>query len=334
MVYKDVLINARQNMGKYCKACDECSGRACRNTFPGPGALGCGDVAVRNYDKWKEIRLHMDTIHEDRPVDMCTTLCGKEFEYPFFAGPTGGIKMHYGESYDDVSYNAVMMETCANYGTVAFANDNIENCFEGIQKAGGIGIPAMIPYDFDVMEKRIARIHDSGAYAMAMAIDSQGLPYFKKNHEAKFISKEQLAEVIKLANMPFIVKGVMTVKGAEKAVEAGASAIVVSNHGGRVLDQGLATAEVLEDIVGSVGGAVPVLVDGGIRSGADMFKAFAMGAKGVLICRPFVTAIYGGGSDGICCYIDKLAEELKYAMWMCGAFSLDEITRDMIHVPW
>ncbi|HWQ51572.1 MAG TPA: alpha-hydroxy-acid oxidizing protein [Terriglobales bacterium] len=333
MNYKELMESARSGMGAYCKACVECNGKACKAVFPGPGALGSGDVAVRNFDKWKEIRLHMDTIHEDRPVDIRATLCGRDFEVPFYAGPTGGIKMHYGEKYDDVSYNTVMVETCAAAGTVAFTNDTIDNSIEGIKKAGGIGIPAMIPYDFDMMERRIARIHESGAYAMAIAIDSQGLPYFKKNHEAKFITAEQLAEVIKMADMPVIVKGIMTPKGAAKAIEAGATAIVVSNHGGRVLDQCMATAEVLPDIVSAVAGAVPVLVDGGIRSGADIFKAFALGAKGVLICRPFVTAVYGGGADGIRFYIEKLADELKSAMWMCGAFTLSEISRDMVYVP-
>ncbi len=333
MDYKELMANARSEMGPYCKACAQCDGKACRGVFPGPGSLGSGDVAMRNFDKWKEIRLHMDTIHEDRPVGIHTTLCGRRFEYPFYAGPTGGIRMHYGEKYDDVSYNTVMVETCAALGTVAFTNDTIDNSIEGIKKAHGVGIPAMIPYDFETMEQRIARIHESGAYAMAMAIDSQGLPYFKKNHEAKFITKEQLAEVIKMANMPFIVKGIMTPQGAAKAVEAGATAIVVSNHGGRVLDQCMSTAEVLPGIVSAVAGAVPVLVDGGIRSGADIFKAFALGAKGVLICRPFVTAVYGGGPDGIRFYIEKLADELKYAMWMCGALTLDEISRDMVYVP-
>ena len=103
----------------------------------------------------------------------------------------------------------------------------------------------------------------------------------------------------------------MTVKGALKAEQAGAAAIVVSNHGGRVLDQCPATAEVLPEIAAALKGTgVKVLVDGGIRTGVDVFKALALGADGVLICRPFVTAVYGGGAEGVKCYIDKLAGEL------------------------
>ena len=73
-----------------------------------------------------------------------------------------------------------------------------------------------------------------------------------------------------------------------------------------------------------------IFVDGGIRSGTDVFKALALGADGVLICRPFVPAVYGGGAEGVAAYIEKIAGELKDTMAMCGAFSLNEITRDMV----
>ena len=122
----------------------------------------------------------------------------------------------------------------------------------------------------------------------------------------------------------------MTVQGAEKAIEAGAQAIVVSNHGGRVLDECPATAEVLEEIVQAVGGRCKVLVDGGIRSGVDVFKALALGADGVLICRPMVVAAFGGAEEGVKCYINRLACELEDTMRMCGAPDIAHITRAMV----
>ena len=85
-----------------------------------------------------------------------------------------------------------------------------------------------------------------------------------------------------------------------------------------------------EEIVKEVNGSMKILVDGGIRSGTDIFKALALGADGVLICRPFVVAVYGGGEEGVKLYIDKLGAELKDAMQMCGAHSVSEITRDMV----
>mgnify|MGYP002231240196 CR=1 FL=1 len=121
-------------------------------------------------------------------------------------------------------------------------------------------------------------------------------------------------------------------KGRHQAVEAGVDAIVVSNHGGRVLDQCPATAEVLPAIVEAVQGKVKIFVDGGIRSGVDVFKALALGADGVLICRPFVTAVYGGGMEGVKTYIEKIGAELADTMAMCGANSLKEITKEIHYI--
>ena len=126
--------------------------------------------------------------------------------------------------------------------------------------------------------------------------------------------------------------GEVTVSGAKKALEAGASGIVVSNHGGRVLDQCPATAEVLPAIADAVGGRMTILVDGGIRTGMDVFKALALGADGVLVARPFVTAVYGGGADGVAAYVEKLGAELADTMRLCGAASLADISRDMVRV--
>ena len=89
----------------------------------------------------------------------------------------------------------------------------------------------------------------------------------------------------------------------------------------------------LPAIADAVGGKLTILVDGGLRTGTDIFKALAMGADGVLIGRPFVTMVYGGGAEGVQVYVNKLQSELKDAMQMCGVHSLDEIGRDQIFRP-
>lgn len=336
MSYNKVLENARNCIGDYCKACTECNGRVCRNTMPGPGAKGIGDTAIRNYDKWKEIRINMDTLTENKPIDMSIDLFGKKFKYPFFAGPVGAVNLHYGDKYNDVSYNNILVSACANYGILAFTGDGVnpevmKSATTSIKTVGGLGIPTIKPWNLDTIKEKMQLVKDSGAIAVAMDIDAAGLPFLKNmNPPAGAKSVEELKEIIKLSNLPFIVKGIMTVKGALKAKEAGADAIVVSNHGGRVLDQCPATAEVLADIVDAVGDSMKIFVDGGIRSGVDIFKALALGADGVLICRTFVTALYGGEEEGIKTYIDKLASELEDTMSMCGAYSLNDISRDMI----
>lgn len=336
MNYSECIENARQRIGNYCKACPECNGRACRNQIPGPGAKGAGDTAIRNYDKWKEIRLNMDTIVSNRPVDTSISLFGKEFKYPFFAGPVGAVNLHYGDSLDDVAYNDILVSACADAGIAAFTGDGtnpgvMEAATDAIKNAKGRGIPTVKPWNIDTIRDKMELVRNSGAFAVAMDIDAAGLPFLKNmTPPAGSKSVEELSEIVKAANAPFIVKGTMTVKGALKAKEAGASAIVVSNHGGRVLDQCPATAEVLEEIVKAVDGSMKIFVDGGIRSGADVLKAIALGADAVIIARPFVTAVYGGEHEGVLAYIDKIGSELKDAMAMCGAASISEITRDCI----
>ena len=338
MNYAECLELARGKMGNYCKACPECNGRACKNQMPGPGAKGIGDTAIRNYDKWKEIRVQMDTLVEKRPIDTSLSLFGKNFQYPFFAGPVGAVNMHYGDSLNDVSYNDILVSSCAEFGIAAFTGDGMDSnvmmaATEAIKKAGGLGIPTVKPWNVELVREKMALVKDAGAFAAAMDIDAAGLPFLKNfNPPAGSKSVEELREIVKAAGVPFIVKGIMTVKGALKAKEAGAAAIVVSNHGGRVLDQCPATAEVLEEIAKAVDGSMKIFVDGGIRSGTDVFKALALGADAVIIARPFVTAVYGGGREGVEAYIQKIGSELADTMAMCGVSSLAEITRDCVRV--
>ena len=337
MTYAEVLKNARENIGQYCKACPVCNGVACKNQIPGPGAKGVGDTAIRNYNKWAEIRVNMDTLCENVTPDTSIELFGQTFQYPFFAGPVGAVNLHYSDAYTDMTYNDVLVGACAEYGIAAFTGDGtnpdvMTMATKAIDEAGGCGVPTIKPWNLDTIRAKMAQAQDSGCFAMAMDVDAAGLPFLKNmTPPAGSKSVEELKQIVKMAGVPFIVKGVMTVKGALKAKEAGAAAIVVSNHGGRVLDQCPATAEVLPEIVDALkDSGMKILVDGGIRSGVDVFKALALGADAVLICRPFVTAVYGGGEEGVKCYIEKIAGELADTMQMCGAHSLAEITREMV----
>lgn len=336
MNYNDVLKEARTCIGAYCKACPVCNGMACKNQIPGPGAKGVGDTAIRNYQKWQEIRVNMDTLHENRPVDTSLKLFGQTFKYPFFAGPVGALNLHYSDKFDDVTYNNLLVDSCAKAGIAAFTGDGTNPgimvaATAAVKAAGGIGVPTVKPWNLDTIREKMELVKAAGAFAVAMDVDAAGLPFLKNmTPPAGSKSVDELRAIAEMAGVPFIVKGIMTPKAALKAKEAGAAAILVSNHGGRVLDQCPATAEVLESIVEAVDGSMKVLVDGGIRSGVDVFKALAMGADGVIIARPFVTAVYGGGAEGVQCYVDKIGGELEDTMAMCGAYKLGDISKDMI----
>ncbi|MBO5544965.1 MAG: alpha-hydroxy-acid oxidizing protein, partial [Oscillospiraceae bacterium] len=199
---------------------------------------------------------------------------------------------------------------------------------------GGMGIPTIKPWNKEAVFEKLDFLKDKNIFAAAMDVDGAGLPFLKAmNPNAGSKSVEEMREIINYAGRPFIIKGIMTPAGAQKAVDAGASAIVVSNHGGRVQGAVPSTAEVLPSIVKQVKGKITILVDGGIRSGVDIFRAIALGADAVLIGRPVLTAIYGAGEEGFRVYMDKILGELKSTMTMCGAATLADITADKIWMP-
>ncbi len=336
MTYPEVLENARGCSGPHCKVCPVCNGRACSNKMPGPGAKGSGTGAVKNFEGWQKISLNMDTICENKPVDTSFTLFGQQYILPVFAGPVGAVKLHYGDKYNDMEYNNILVPACQQAGIAAFTGDGIDpNVFiaasNAIGNAGGVGIPTIKPWDRDTLFAKLDDAKAAGAKVFAMDIDAAGLPFLKGlNPPAGSKTVAELKEIIDYAGVPFIIKGVMTVAGAKKALEAGAAGIVVSNHGGRVLDGVPATADVLPAIAQAVGDKMVVLVDGGIRSGLDILRALALGAHGVIVARPYTTSVYGGEADGVMALTQKLKGELEDAMSMCGVHSLAEITSDLI----
>ena len=336
MTYQEVLEAARTCSGPHCKACPVCNGRACGNRMPGPGAKGTGTVAIRNYEAWQEVYLNMDTICQGGPVDTGFTLFGERYALPVFAGPVGAVKLHYGDKYTDQEYNDILVPACAQAGIAAFTGDGTDPAVfaaaaRAIGENGGRGIPTVKPWDRDTLFAKLDAAKASGAKVFAMDIDAAGLPFLKGlNPPAGSKTVEELREIIQYAGVPFLLKGIMTVRGARKALEAGAAGIVVSNHGGRVQDGVPATAEVLPAIAGAVKGQMAVLVDGGIRTGVDVCKALALGADACILARPYVTAVYGGGAEGVRLLTQKLQGELADTMAMCGVHSLGEISREMI----
>lgn len=335
MNYNEVMAAARGNMG-HCKVCPVCNGVACKNSIPGPGAKGIGDTAMRNYNAWQAIRVNMDTLCERKDADTAFTLFGRRFAAPIFAGPVGAVTMHYSDRYNDAAYNDALVSGCAQAGIAAFTGDGLDanvmvQATKAIASVGGCGIPTVKPWNLDTIREKMALVRESGAFAVAMDVDAAGLPFLKgMTPPAGSKTVDELRQIKEMAGLPFIVKGVMTVNGAKKAVEAGADAILVSNHGGRVLDGCAATAEVLPAIADSVGDQAVVLVDGGIRTGTDVFRALALGAKAVIIARPYVCSVYGGGADGPAALTAKLRAELADTMEMCGVHSLAEISRDCV----
>ena len=243
MTYQEILDRSRDQIGPYCKSCKICNGMACKNTVPGPGAKGLGTGFIRNYQKWQELCVNMDTICENGPADTTFDFFGHQLTIPVMAGPVGAMQLHYGGKYDDLTYNDLLVTACAKAGILAFTGDGtnpavMEGAVRAIGENHGAGVTTIKPWNQELVMQKMDMAKKCGAWAIAMDIDGAGLPFLKNlTPPAGSKTVEQLKEIADYAGVPFILKGIMTVKGAEKAVKAGAKAIIVSNHGGRVLDQ-------------------------------------------------------------------------------------------------
>lgn len=339
MNYAELAAAARGNIGPYCKACPVCDGRGCKGTIPGPGAKGSGTVAIRNREAWGRTCVNMDTLHGYFEADTSADVLGRRLSLPVMIGPVGDVQRHYGEKYDTEGYNDCILRAADDAGTLAWTGDGLNpdimtrSC-EVISALDGAGVVTVKPWDQATLEHKLGQALAARPAAIAMDIDAAGLPFLKgQNPPAGAKSPQQVSEVVEMcheAGIPFVLKGVMTVRAAERAVATGVDAIVVSNHGGRVLDGVPATAEVLPFIAHAVGDDIQVLVDGGVRTGLDVFRALALGADAVLMCRPFVVAAFGGGEQGVSDYLTQLKAELSDTMEMCGAETCAGITYDML----
>jgi len=130
-----------------------------------------------------------------------------------------------------------------------------------------------------------------------------------------------------------LLKGITHPDDARLALQHGAAGVIVSNHGGRVLDTLPATATLLRDIVQAVGDTLPVLVDGGIRRGSDVFKALALGASAVLVGRPAWYGLACAGAQGAAHVLRLLRDELEATMALCGCATLGDLGEQYIGLP-
>ena len=338
MTYQEVLANAKKNMAPNCRVCRECNGLACRGEIPGTGGKGTGNSFVINYAYLAGIKINMDTIYENKGQDTSVSLFGKEFSAPVFAAPISGLSNNYNGYLNERTYAEALVPGCVQAGCAAFTGDGApENFFrdplDSVRAAGGVAVPTIKPWAKETVFEKMDLALEAGAMAIAMDIDAAGLPLLAAAGKpvcAK--SVEELAEIAGHAPVPFLLKGIMTAEGAKKAVKAGAYGIVVSNHGGRVIDNTPATLEVLPEIKAAVGNQIKIFVDGGIRTGYDVFKAIALGADAVLIGRPYVVAACGAGAEGVALYTRKITAELQDAMKMTGCAAIKEISPDKIRL--
>ncbi|MBO1263436.1 alpha-hydroxy-acid oxidizing protein [Proteiniclasticum sp. SCR006] len=342
MTLKEAAVNARKLMMPQCRMCPQCDGVACRGEVPGMGGKGTGSSFISNYNALKKITLNLKTIHDVKEPVLETQLFGQTLSMPVMPAPITGVNLNMGNQITEEDYIRAVIRGSKTAGIIPMVGDSayksfIEDNLKVLKEESVSGIPFIKPWNNEELLSRIDLAMTSAPLAVGVDIDAAGLDTLKM-HGQRVDPKSirELKEIKAHLSVPFILKGIMTVEEANLAVLAGADAIVVSNHGGRILDHTPATAAVLSAIAEAVDGRLKVLVDGGVRSGVDVFKLLALGADAVLIGRPFAQYAIGGGEEAVTLYAQKIYNELKGAMLLTGCRDLEAIRdsgKSLINLP-
>lgn len=334
---KDVRKTARERMKGYCRVCPVCNGIACAGEVPGMGGLGTASSFKANVAALAAERFNMRLIHNVAEPDTRVSILGYDLSMPILAAPIGGVEFNMGGSVSEEDYIRAIILGCREKGTLGCTGDGVPAFihtagFDAISEAGGAGIPFIKPWDSDELYQKLEKAEATGATVWGIDIDAAGLVTLKKmGRPVGPKDAKALAAIIDRSKMKCILKGIMTPDQARLAVDAGAHGIVVSNHGGRVLDHTPGVAEVISAVSSAVRGEIAVLVDGGVRSGGDVLKMLALGADAVMIGRPFSVAAVGGLQPGVAAYLDALQGELVQAMVLTGTASAADVSSRIMY---
>ena len=336
---KEIQKRARERISPWCRVGPVCDGRACSGEVPGMGGIGSGVSFQNNVSALTRHRLAMRVLHEANEPDISFDLWGRKLALPVLAAPIGSVVANLGSDMTDSHYSELVVNGCAAAGTIACIGDTakMEVLRDGLKLVSATGhsvIPFVKPWPAEEVARRMDLAAEAGCGICGMDVDAAGLTIMRRlAAPVGTRTKAELAAYVQLAHergMKFIVKGIMTADEACTVADVGADALVVSNHGGRVLDCTPGTAEVLPAIAEAVGHRLLVMADGGVRSGADVLKMLALGAKAVLICRPVAIAAHGDEENGVARYFGQIGDELSQAMRLTGCATLAAVSRRIL----
>ena len=334
---EEIRKNARELMEGFCRVCRVCDGRVCAGEVPGMGGLGTGSAFRENIAALAEVKFNMRLIHNVTEPETAASFLDTDLALPVLAAPIGGVAFNMGGKVSEEDYIQAVIEGCAESGTLGCTGDGApdfiyEAGFSAIEKCGGKGIPFIKPWEDRELYDKLEKAEKTGARIVGIDIDAAGLVTLRKmGRPVTPKPVEELEKIIRSTSMKFILKGIMTPDQARLAVEAGADAIVVSNHGGRVMDHTPGAARVLPAIVDAVDGRLAILADGGVRSGADVLKLIALGADAVMIGRPISVAAMGGLKEGVKTYLETIRTELIQGMVMTGTEHITTTSSEILY---
>jgi isopentenyl diphosphate isomerase/L-lactate dehydrogenase-like FMN-dependent dehydrogenase len=289
-------------------------------------ARGNSPRITREYNDSLLIEMRaIDAIEASTELD----LFGTAFSTPVMSAALSGL--------DSICPNgmAEVAKGAAAANAVMWAGIGDESELEAMIKTGAKTIKIIKPYaDHNLIYEKLSQAEKHGAFAVGMDIDFVFGSTRKRGYAMTYpVAPKTLDDIrsfVRATKLPFILKGVLSEKDAEKALESDVSAIVVSHHGGSVLDYAVPPLMILPRIAEVIGGNIPIFVDSGMGNGADVYKALALGARAVCVGRAIMAGLASDGAQGVKRVFEGITEELKYIMSLSGARDLKSIDPDVI----
>jgi 4-hydroxymandelate oxidase len=330
-------------------------------------AAGADDESCvrRNCEAFGQLALHYRVLVDVARRELATTVLGQRVAMPVLVAPTAFHRL----AHDDGELASVRgagdagtifvlstLSTTAVEDVVAAASGPVwfqlyvykdraatEGLVRRVEAAGcralvlTVDAPLLGRRERDVKNRfalppqlAIANLLPAGYEKLPPATGDSGLAAYVADLLDPALTWDAIGWLRSITKLPVLVKGIVRADDARHAISAGASGVVVSNHGGRQLDAAPATIEVLARIADAVAGGGEVLLDGGVRRGSDVVKALALGARAVLVGRPVLWGLAAGGRAGVAAALAVLRRELDLAMALCGCPDIAAITRDLV----
>jgi 4-hydroxymandelate oxidase len=323
-------------------------------------AAGADDeiTVADNIAAWRRLRLRPRMLNDIAKIDTGVTVLGAKLATPIMVAPFGRHKLFHAEGERATARGA------AAAGAVFVLPTTSTFSIEDVAAESGAPrwFQLYLPPDRALTENLVDRAAAAGFRAVVLTVDQPvygsspraaraplapspdirnanlpGQPIAQNSYKPEYSGRvtfpatwRDLKWLVKRSPIDVVVKGVLRGGDAMRCVEAGAKAIIVSNHGGRHLDGTIATADALDEIVDAVDGNAEIYIDGGIRRGTDIVKALALGARAVLVARPVIWGLALDGADGVRAVLDHLRAELVRTMALCGVARLNAITVDLV----
>ena len=333
---EEVRGRAREKLRGYCAVYPYCDGgkdRVCqREAFGRPigmGGTGMGHSFSANVEALQQIKLKTSVLGKHVEPDTHLQIYGRTLDMPIMGASTSGLS-NYNNAITEDDFCTFSIQGCQQANTLSWRGDTyfytVEDnpALDALERCEGHGMPIFKPRSQDDLKRLIERAEKIGCPAVGVDLDGCGSTNFLRTGQRVYRkSQDELAELVRFTNLPFIAKGIMTTEEALACAQTGVHTLVISNHGGRVLDSTPGVAEVLPDIVQTVGKETTIIADGGVRTGYDVLKLLAIGAKAVLVGRDLARAAVGGASQGVSLHLRHLERVLKKAMLMTGCENLE-----------